>query len=82
MKSTLRAGLKSGLTISITGYDLELGKFDCSDNITRTFDDIDYFIVTTAEMKNISSRLSSKIETTKKVSKKSVTDEVTEEIHE
>jgi hypothetical protein len=53
----LRAGLKNGKTIDITGYDLELGKFDCSDNITRGFGHFDYFIVPISEMEDLSREL-------------------------
>lgn len=66
MQTILRAGLKTGLTISITGYDLELGRFDCSDGITRGFDDFEYFILPVNELKDISTRLAEKIETSKK----------------
>lgn len=47
----LRAGLKSGKTIDIIGYDLDLGKFDCADGTTKIFDDFSYFIVSSDEMK-------------------------------
>lgn len=68
--TVLRAGLTSGLTISITGYDLELGKFDCTDGKTRTIDEFDYFIVPVDEMKNLSERLYDKVEKPKKINKK------------
>lgn len=68
--AVLRAGLTSGLTISITGYDLELGKFDCTDGETRTIDEFDYFIVPVDEMKNLSERLYDKVEKPKKINKK------------
>lgn len=58
----LRAVLKNEKTISITGYDLELGKFDCTDGYTRVFEDFDCFIIPTNEMKEISSRLFEKVE--------------------
>lgn len=48
----LRAGLKNQKTIDIVGYDLELGKFDCSNGETKTFDDFSYFIVPVEEMKH------------------------------
>lgn len=53
MKTLLRAALNNKDTADIIGYDLELGKFDCSDGKTRTFDDFLYFIVPTEEMKEI-----------------------------
>ena len=70
MQTILRAGLKTGLTISITGYDLELGKFDCTDGKTRTIDEFNYFIVPVDEMKNLSERLYDKVEKPKKINKK------------
>lgn len=48
--------------IDIIGYDLELGKFDCADNITRPFDEFEKFIISKDELKNISIRLNSLIE--------------------
>ena len=48
--------------IDIIGYDLELGKFDCADNITRTFDEFEKFIISKDELKNISIRLNNLIE--------------------
>ena len=48
----LRAGLKNKKTIDIVGYDLEQGKFDCSNGETRTFDDVAYFIVPVKEMQH------------------------------
>ena len=58
----IRGGLISGKTVDIKGYDIELGKFDCSDGITRQFDDFEYFIVPKNEMKEISERISKLIE--------------------
>lgn len=48
--------------VDIIGYDLELGKFDCSDNTTKTFDDFEKFIISKDELKNISLRLNNLIE--------------------
>ena len=82
MKTSLRAGLKNGRTITITGYDLELGKFDCSDGTSKVFEDFEYFIIPVSEMKEISARLSDKIENNKK-NKKIVVEEkptITEDI--
>lgn len=53
MAVVLRAGLTDKSTIDITGYDLELGKFDCTDGKTRVYDDFMYFIVPKDEMKEI-----------------------------
>ena len=74
MKTSLRAGLKNGRTITITGYDLELGKFDCSDETSKGFEDFEYFIVPVSEMKEISARLSEKIEHNKKNRKFTIED--------
>ena len=68
----IRAGLTNGNTITINGYDLELGKFDCTDGLTRSFEDFSYFIIPSAEFKMISKRLDDKIETPV-VKKKNVT---------
>ena len=68
----IRAGLTNGNTITINGYDLELGKFDCTESLTRSFEDFSYFIVPSAEFKMISKRLDDKIET-QVVKKKNVT---------
>lgn len=68
----IRAGLTNGNTITIDGYDLELGKFDCTDGLTRSFEDFSYFIIPSAEFKMISKRLDDKIET-QVVKKKNVT---------
>lgn len=54
----LRAGLVGGKTIDITGYDIVLGKFDCSDGQTRVFEDFEYFIVPKDELKAISNQIS------------------------
>ena len=53
----IRGGLISGRTVDIIGYDLEMGKFDCSDNITRQYSDFDYFILPKDEMKEISEKI-------------------------
>lgn len=60
--SCLYGYTKDKKIIDITGYDLELGKFDCADNITRTFDEFEKFIISKDELKNISIRLNNLIE--------------------
>lgn len=65
MATVLRAGLTDGKTIDIQGYDLEMGKFDCSDNRTRTFTDFQYFIVPSNEFADIAERLKAMIEEAK-----------------
>lgn len=57
MISILRAGLVGGKTIDITGYDIELGKFDCTDGKTKVFEDFEYFIVPKDEMKAIGDKI-------------------------
>ena len=39
--------------VDIIGYSLELGKFDCSDGITRELDDFDLVQISRNEMKEI-----------------------------
>ena len=68
----IRAGLTNGNTITIHGYDLELGKFDCVDGVTRSFEDFAYFIIPSEEFQAIGKRLNDKIET-QVVKKKNVT---------
>ena len=68
----IRAGLTNGKTITIHGYDLELGKFDCVDGVTRSFEDFAYFIIPSEEFQAIGKRLNDKIETPV-VKKKNVT---------
>lgn len=53
----IRGGLISGRTVDVHGYDLELGRFDCSDGITRQFNDFEYFILPKEEMKEISEKI-------------------------
>lgn len=69
MKTVLRAGLNNNKTIDIIGYDLELGKFDCSDGSTKTFEDIKYFIVPKEEMEDVSKRLLKAIEEAPRVNR-------------
>ena len=54
----IRGGLISGRTVDIHGYDLELGRFDCSDGVTRQFNDFEYFILPKSEMKEIADKIS------------------------
>lgn len=62
----MRAALLDGRTITITGYDLELNKFDCSDGVTRGAEDFSYFILSPKEMKSIEERLNELIEHSEK----------------
>ena len=78
LKTLLRAGLLNKDTIDIVGYDLDLGKFDCSDGKTRTYEDFSYFIVPKNEMKEIVSFFESKINKTKSVKNTKVNKDVEE----
>lgn len=52
-RTLLRAAFKKdGKTIDIKGYDLDLGKFDCSDKTTRALEEFAYFIVPAEEMES------------------------------
>ena len=66
----LRAGLKNKKTIDIVGYDLEQGKFDCSNGETKTFDDFAYFIVPVKEMQHFTLKPVEPVVGTVKESKK------------
>lgn len=63
VRTLLRANLKGKGTIDISGYDLELGKFDCSDGKTRLIDDFEYFIVPCEELKEIITFFNERIKT-------------------
>lgn len=49
----MQAKLKDGNIINISGYDLQLGKFDCDDGITRTTSDFEQFLLSESEMQSI-----------------------------
>ena len=74
MKIVLRGGLRTtGKTIDIVGYNLEVGKFDCTDGKTYKLEDFSYFIVPADEMKEY--RIKPK-ETLKKTTTKPETESV------
>lgn len=78
-KVLLRAELKSGKTTDIVGYDVDLGKFDCSNDKTITYNDVKTFYVPSEELKEMISKIKSdtknKVETiAKKTSKKTDAD--------
>lgn len=77
----MRACLSNNKTININGYDLELGRFDCEDNETRTINDFAYFIVNKNEMSEISEKLNSVNESksTKSTRQKKDTTKIEEE---
>lgn len=52
-KVLLRGELKSGKTIDITGYDIDLGKFDSTSGKTYTYDDVKFFYIGSDEFKDI-----------------------------
>ena len=71
-KVLLRGELKSGKTIDITGYDIDLGKFDSTSGKTYTYDDVKFFYIGADELKDIIG--SAKVNATKQaeaISKKS-----------
>ena len=68
--TVMRAALANGKTVDINGYDIELGKFDCSDGRTREIPEFDYFIVPKKEMKQIGDRFSEVIEQKSKIKNK------------
>ena len=75
----IKAALKkNGRTIDIVGYDLDLGKFDCSDNNTRVLEDFEYFIISASEMENYT--LKGKIEKNISTKHKSDNKQETEDI--
>lgn len=82
--SILKAALKkNGRTIDITGYDLDLGRFDCTDDTTKVTDDFEYFIVPASEMKNFTIKTkSTKKSSTKKEETKEVVESKVEETKE
>lgn len=75
----IRAGFTNGTTVTITGYDLELGKFDCTDGQTHTFEDFSYFIIPSKELQSIGERLNDKIEEPVEEKPKKVTKRVNTE---
>jgi len=51
--TNVTAKLKNRKKVSITGYDLQLGKFDCDDGETRVTDDFTEFTLSNDEMHDI-----------------------------
>lgn len=49
----LRGRLNDDRIVDIIGYNIELGKFDCHDGITRCTQDFKTFYVSRAEMEDI-----------------------------
>ena len=64
--------------VDIIGYDLELGKFDCHDGVTRTPDDFRYFVIPCDEMKTINKYVSELNEKNAKTSSRASTQKKTE----
>ena len=50
----MKGVLNNRKKIEITGYDLQLGRFDCEDETTRAADDFKEFILTYEELLDIS----------------------------
>lgn len=78
IKTLLRGKLaNSDIFVDIIGYDLELGKFDCHDGVTRTPDDFRYFVVPCNEMKEINKYVSELNEMKSKTSNRTSTQKKT-----
>lgn len=56
-KTLLRGVLKSGLSVDVTGYDLDLGRFDCTDGKTYTYNDMKIFYIPSDELKDMIGKL-------------------------
>lgn len=79
MKTLLRGKLAgTDIFVDIIGYDLELGKFDCHDGVTRTPDDFRYFVIPCDEMKTINKYVSELNEKKAKTSSRSPVTKKTE----
>lgn len=49
----MSAKLKNGKNVNISGYDLQLNRFDCDDGVTRTVDDFSEVTLSGEEMRNV-----------------------------
>lgn len=49
----MSAKLKNGKNVNISGYDLQLNRFDCDDGVTRTVDDFSEFTLSEEEMRSV-----------------------------
>ena len=51
--TSMSAKLKNGKNVTISGYDLQLNRFDCDDGVTRVVDDFSEFTMSEEEMRSI-----------------------------
>lgn len=51
--TSMSAKLKDGKNVNISGYDLQLNRFDCDDGVTRVVDDFSEFTMSEEEMRSI-----------------------------
>ena len=51
--TSMSAKLKNGENVNISGYDLQLNRFDCDDGTTRVVDDFSEFTMSEEEMRSI-----------------------------
>ena len=51
--TSMSAKLKDGKNVNISGYDLQLNRFDCDDGITRTVNDFSEFTLSEEEMRSM-----------------------------
>lgn len=51
--TSMSAKLKNGKNVNISGYDLQLNRFDCDDGVTRVVDDFSEFTMSEEEMRSI-----------------------------
>ena len=51
--TSMSAKLKNGKNVNISGYDLQLNRFDCDDGVTRTVDDFSEFTLSEEEMRSV-----------------------------
>lgn len=51
--TSMSARLKDGKNVNISGYDLQLNRFDCDDGITRTVNDFSEFTLSEEEMRSV-----------------------------
>ena len=51
--TSMSAKLKDGKNVNISGYDLQLNRFDCDDGITRTVNDFSEFTLSEEEMQSV-----------------------------
>lgn len=65
----LRGQLKSGFTVDVIGYDIDLGKFDTFDNKTYVLDDFSFFYITPKELKEVAEKAKEQCEKRMKADK-------------